>query len=122
MSKLQIKRIYDPPSADDGCRVLVDRLWPRGVSKERAQLGEWFKDIAPSPELRNWFGHDPANWQEFQVRYRQELDANRDGVEHLCALLSKANLTLLYAARDPVINQANVLAQYLHEHCPRRAK
>jgi uncharacterized protein YeaO (DUF488 family) len=122
MPKLQIKRIYDQPAIGDGHRVLVDRLWPRGMSKERAQLNEWFKDIAPTPELRTWFGHDPANWQEFQIRYRQELDANPEAVAHLCAVLATASLTLLYAARDPLINHAHVLAQYLREYCPEQAR
>lgn len=114
---LRIKRIYAAPSPDDGQRVLVDRLWPRGASKERADLTEWYKDIAPSTGLREWFGHDPANWQEFQVRYAQELDANPDAVAHLCALRSKGDLTLLYAALDPVINHAGVLLDYLHAQC-----
>ena len=113
MHMLRIKRIYAAPSPDDGQRVLVDRLWPRGASKERADLTEWYKDIAPSTGLREWFGHDPANWQEFQVRYAQELDANPDAVAHLCALRSKGDLTLLYAAHNPVINHAGVLLEYL---------
>ncbi|MCC2096388.1 MAG: DUF488 domain-containing protein [Hyphomicrobiales bacterium] len=122
MTRLQIKRIYDLPSADDGTRVLVDRLWPRGISKADAQLDEWYKEIAPTTELRKWFGHDRDNWQEFQIRYRQELDANPDAVEHLCAVALKADMTLLYAAHDPVINHAHVLEQYLREHCQSRTR
>lgn len=117
MHTIRIKRIYESPSPDDGQRVLVDRLWPRGISKERADLTEWYKEIAPSTELREWFGHEPALWQEFQHRYAQELDANPDAVAHMCALHAKGDLTLLYAAHDPVINNARVLLAYLHEHC-----
>ncbi|MCB2050274.1 MAG: DUF488 family protein [Novosphingobium sp.] len=87
MARLQIKRIYDLPSANDGHRVLIYRLWPRGISKARAELTEWCKDIAPTLELRTWFGHEPANWHEFQLRYWQELDTNPDAVKHLCAVL-----------------------------------
>ena len=117
MNRLRIKRIYEAPSPDDGQRVLVDRLWPRGVSKERAKLSEWYKDIAPSSELRKWFGHDPVHWLEFQIRYRHELEANPVAVAHMCALRSKGDLTLLYAALDPVINHTGVLLDYLHAQC-----
>ena len=120
MGVVNIKRIYDARSRSDGQRVLVDRLWPRGVSKAKAALDEWFKDIAPSPRLRLWFGHRADRWSEFKVRYRRELDANPAAVAHLCELLGKGDLTLLYGARDPAINQALVLAEYLRSHCPAR--
>lgn len=110
---LQIKRIYDEPSAADGYRILVDRLWPRGVSKERARLDEWLKDIAPSPELRTWFGHKPERFEEFKARYEAELD-NNPAVGRLNALIrSHEAVTLVYAAHDPTVNHARVLLAYL---------
>lgn len=112
---IQIKRIYDDPAADDGTRVLVDRLWPRGISKERAALDLWLKDIAPSPELRIWFDHKPERFAEFSVRYHDELSHN-PAVTTLEGLIGKApNLTLLYAAKDPTINQAVVLQRFLEQ-------
>jgi uncharacterized protein YeaO (DUF488 family) len=109
----QIKRIYDEPAAPDGYRVLVDRLWPRGVSKARAQLDEWAKDIAPTTELRTWFGHEAAHFDEFAQRYRAELDANPT-VERFRALSREQDIvTLLYGAHDPLVNHAVVLRDYL---------
>ncbi|MGV6876731.1 DUF488 domain-containing protein [Pseudochelatococcus sp. B33] len=113
---IRLKRIYDPPAEDDGARVLVDRLWPRGIRKEGARLTLWLKDVAPSPELRRWFGHDPARWDEFSRRYRAELDANGEAVQRLREFLALGPLTLLYAAHDTEHNQAVVLADYLREH------
>lgn len=113
---IHVKRIYDPPCADDGARILVDRLWPRGVSKQAAALTLWFKDIAPTTELRVWFGHDPENWQEFKNRYRAELQGNRPAVEKLLDFLKEGSVTLLYAAHDPTHNHALVLADYLHHY------
>lgn len=112
---LQIRRIYEAPQPTDGTRVLVDRLWPRGVSKERAALDLWLKDIAPSTELRQWFGHDPARWTGFCQRYRAELDANPSCVEQLETLARKGPLTLLFGARNTEQNEAVVLAAYLRE-------
>jgi uncharacterized protein YeaO (DUF488 family) len=113
MAIFHIKRIYDEPSNGDGFRVLVDRLWPRGVSKERAVLDLWLKEIAPSPDLRTWFNHDPARFSEFTARYQTELDTN-PAVEELKQLAAKhQTVTLLYAAHDPEINHAKVLQQYL---------
>lgn len=110
---IHIKRIYDAPSRADGCRVLVDRLWPRGISKERAKLDEWLKDIAPSPELRTWFGHKPERFAEFSARYQAELSHN-PAVEQLKTLAARhQDVTLLYAAHDQTINHAQVLLQYL---------
>lgn len=108
-----IKRIYDDPSADDGYRVLVDRLWPRGISKERAKLDEWLKEIAPSPELRVWFDHDPARFEEFAARYTAELDANEAVTRLQGSIKEHAAVTLLYAAHDPHVNHAAVLLAYL---------
>lgn len=109
----RIKRIHEPADPADGYRVLVDRLWPRGVSKERAELGRWLKEIAPSTELRTWWHHDPAEWPEFNARYRAELDQNPAVAELLDVLDSHPVVTLLYGARDPLLNQAAVLRDYL---------
>jgi uncharacterized protein YeaO (DUF488 family) len=111
--ELRTKRIYDDPSPDDGYRVLVDRLWPRGVSKERAALGEWAKDVAPSDELRTWFHHDVPNWPEFERRYRAELDRNPAAAALRDSLAGHEAVTLLYSAKDEQHNQALVLADWL---------
>lgn len=110
---LIIKRAYEAPAASDGYRVLVDRLWPRGIKKERLALKEWCKDVAPSTELRQWFGHDPAKFAEFSARYRAELRQS-DAAQKLMARARHARtLTLIYGAKDPEINHARVLAEYL---------
>lgn len=117
-SPFQIKRIYDPPAPDDGARVLVDRLWPRGVSKERAALDDWLKDIAPSTDLRRWFHHEQAHFQVFAQKYREELariPAAQAAVQKLLALAKSGRVTLLYAAKDPAINHAIVLQGYLQQ-------
>ena len=110
---VSIKRVYDDPAPDDGYRMLVDRLWPRGVTKQRAELDEWAKDVAPSPELREWFGHDPARFDEFGRRYRAELDANPAVAAVRQRAAAGPRLTLLYAAKDPLVNHAVVLRDYL---------
>lgn len=110
---LRLKRAYDPPSGDDGARVLVDRLWPRGVRKDDLKLTTWLKEIAPTSELRQWFGHDPARFDAFSRRYSAELEANVDAVARLEELLSEGRVTLVYAARDTAHNEAVVLADYL---------
>ncbi|TPK69341.1 DUF488 domain-containing protein [Mesorhizobium sp. B2-4-19] len=110
---LMVKRIYEPPAADDGQRVLVDRIWPRGVSKEHAALALWLKEIAPSDALRKWFGHEPERWAEFQKRYRVELDRNDEAVTQLRDLLRAGKVTLLYGAHDEAHNNAVALAEYL---------
>ena len=115
MSTLWIKRIYSPADPADGFRVLVDRLWPRGVSRQSAALDLWLKEIAPSPELREWFGHDPAHFDEFRVRYRVELERNISAVHQLLRVAARHDTTLLYAARDSRVNHAIVLAEYLAE-------
>ena len=112
---IALKRAYAPPSPDDGQRVLVDRIWPRGVSREEAALDLWLKDIAPSTVLRKWFGHDPARWEEFRARYRKELASNDEAVAQLRALAAKGKVTLVYGARDEEHNQAVVLADYLRD-------
>ena len=112
-AEVHTKRIYDPPSADDGQRILVDRIWPRGVSKQAAALTLWLKEVAPSTELRQWFGHDPARWQAFRQRYAAELDRNPDAVARLRELVKAGRVTLLYAAQDREHNQAVALAEHL---------
>ena len=112
---VRIKRAYEAAITSDGCRVLVDRLWPRGVSKERAELDEWLKDVAPSTELRTWWNHDPARMEEFALRYRAELDSNTEAVRALRALVDAGVTTLIYGAKDPHVNHARVLAEYLKE-------
>ena len=110
---IQVKRVYDPPDRNDGARVLVDRLWPRGARKETVELTVWLKDIAPSPELRRWFGHDPARFAKFSQRYRSELSANKDTVGRMEDLMKSGPVTLFYAAHDTEHNNARVLADYL---------
>lgn len=110
---IAVKRVYDPPSRNDGYRVLVDRLWPRGLTKEDAALDAWSKELAPSAALRKWFGHDPARWEGFRHRYAGELDA---AAEHWRPLLTQAarhRVTLLYGARDEEHNNAVALKSYL---------
>lgn len=113
MGTLRIKRIYEPPLPSDGFRVLVDRLWPRSVSKAEAALDLWLKEIAPSAELREWFGHDPARFDEFATRYRSELKTNVEAVDQLRDIAKAHDTTLLYGAHDRHANQAVVLAEFL---------
>jgi uncharacterized protein YeaO (DUF488 family) len=113
---IRVKRIYDPPDRADGARVLVDRLWPRGARKEEARLRLWLKDIAPSADLRRWFGHDQSRFAEFSRRYRAELSANTEAVREMGDLLKAGPITLLYAAHDEEHNNARVLADYLKAH------
>ena len=113
--RIHVKRIYDDPADEDGFRVLIDRLWPRGLRKEAARLDAWNKDLAPSTALRKWFAHDPAKFGQFTVRYRRELADRRGAIEELRAVIIGDTLTLVYAASDPVHNHAVVLCDYLHE-------
>ena len=112
---IRLKRVYLAPSPEDGVRVLVDRLWPRGVRKADAAIDRWDKEVAPSTELRRWFGHDPRHWEEFRRRYRAELSSNAALVDELRAIASKGRLTLVYAARDELHNEAVVLRDMLAE-------
>jgi len=114
MSSIKLKRIYDPPDKADGQRILVDRLWPRGVSKDKARIDLWLKEIAPSDELRKWFSHDPAKWKEFQAKYRAELFANKAAVAQLKSLVHKGNVSLLYAAKNEDQNQAVVIRDFIN--------
>jgi len=110
---IQLKRVYEKPGREDGLRVLVDRLWPRGLTKERAAVDLWLKDVAPSTELRKWFGHDPARWKEFQTRYRKELRDKKDALKVLKQKSEEQTVTLVYAARDEEHNEALVLKRIL---------
>lgn len=110
---IRIKRVYEAPAPGDGRRILVDRLWPRSLTKAKAGVDIWLKDIAPSTELRQWFGHDPAKWTEFQRRYRQELAQNTPAVAALRKELGRTGGTLLYGAKDSLHNHALVLKAYL---------
>jgi len=115
VSHLRLKRAYEPASPDDGARILIDRLWPRGLSKEKASLDEWIKEIAPSTELRQWFGHDPERWPEFQRRYRAELRQHSQELDRIRALARTRTVTLVYSAHDEKHNDAIVLKDMLLE-------
>jgi uncharacterized protein YeaO (DUF488 family) len=119
---IQIRRAYDPPHRGDGYRVLVDRVWPRGVSKADLDLDEWRKEIAPSTRLRQWFGHDPERWGEFQERYFAELEGKQDSVEELVKRARQGRVTLVYGAKDPDHNQAVALRAYLKRRTARRQR
>lgn len=106
---IKIKRVYEKPDKEDGKRILVDRLWPRGLTKEKASVDLWLKDIAPSTELRKWFGHDPSKWEEFKVRYLRELKENIEPVQILRQELKKGKVTILYGAKDEEHNEALVI-------------
>jgi uncharacterized protein YeaO (DUF488 family) len=110
---VRLKRAYDPPEQGDGYRVLIDRLWPRGVTKEDAKLDEWARELAPSSDLRRWFGHDPARFDEFRRRYRDELLDHEDKLDELRQRARRGALTLVYAARDTEHNDAVVVAELL---------
>ena len=110
---IQLKRVYEKPSRKDGLRILVDRLWPRGLTKDHAAVDLWLKDLAPSTELRTWFGHDPARWKQFQVRYRKELREKKDALNLLKERSKDRTVTLVYGARDEEHNEALVLKRVL---------
>jgi uncharacterized protein YeaO (DUF488 family) len=112
---IQTKRVYAPPSRDDGYRILVDRLWPRGLSKAKAKVDLWLKDVAPSTELRKWFAHDPAKWTEFKRRYTAELKLHRDQMAIVKQHAEKGPVTLLFGARDEEHNEALVLQHLLQK-------
>lgn len=113
---IKIKRVYLEPEKEDGKRILVDRLWPRGLAKEKAGVDLWLKGIAPSTELRKWFGHDPSKWEEFEARYRAELRAKKEELLQLKQEAAQGLVTLLYGARDEEHNQAVVLKKILISH------
>ena len=113
MANIRIKRAYEEPDREDGKRILVDRLWPRGLTKEKAKVDLWLKDLAPSTELREWFAHDPDKWAEFQSRYREELKRNKEQVSLLRREAAKGTVTLVYGAKDQQHNEAVILQKLL---------
>ncbi|MBI4447129.1 MAG: DUF488 domain-containing protein [Acidobacteria bacterium] len=115
LPRIRLKRVYDPPAADDGKRFLVDRLWPRGFRKDALKTDGWLKEIAPSTALCRWFGHDPARWEEFQLRYFAELRGQGEACRDLLAQARQGNVTFLYAARDTEHNNAVALKRYLEQ-------
>jgi len=110
---IKIKRVYEKPDKADGFRILVDRLWPRGLTKEKADLDLWLKDIAPTTELRKWFGHDPAKWEGFKKKYLKELKENEEPVSILKDYLKKGTVTLVHAAKDEAHNEALVIKDFI---------
>ncbi|MBP9925001.1 MAG: DUF488 domain-containing protein [Cyclobacteriaceae bacterium] len=111
--KINVKRVYEKPSKSDGIRILVDRLWPRGMTKEKAAVDLWLKNIAPTTELRKWFDHDPEKWNEFQKKYHRELKKNKEQVSLLNEQMKKGMVTLVYGARDEEHNEALVIMEWL---------
>ena len=111
--KIRFKRAYDIPSDDDGYRILVDRLWPRGISKEKAKIDFWPKDLSPSTELRRWYGHDPEKWNEFKSRYFAELDGNIELLDELLEYINKRTVTFIYSSKEQQLNNAVALKEYL---------
>jgi uncharacterized protein YeaO (DUF488 family) len=112
---LRVKRVYETVSDDDGFRILVDRIWPRGMSKERAKVALWLKDIAPSDRLRKWFGHDQRNWSEFKEKYHKELGDKESLITMVLEKMSSGNVTLLFGAKDEKCNNAVALKEYIDE-------
>jgi uncharacterized protein YeaO (DUF488 family) len=115
MNRIGLRRVYGEPGTDEGRRILVDRIWPRGISKEEAQIDEWMRQVGPSTELRHWFGHDPARWDEFVRRYRAEIAKNPTAFDHLLAEARQGPITLVYGAKDTEHNQAVALKEFLEE-------
>lgn len=112
--KIKIKRVYEKPSGDDGMRILVDRLWPRGLTKQKAAIDLWLKDIAPSTELRKWFAHDPKKWSEFRKKYLQEVKEKEEQISIIKEHLRQGTVTLVYGAMDEEYNEAQVLEELLN--------
>ncbi len=119
---LKIKRVYEDTEASDGVRFLVERLWPRGIKKEKLKLNAWLKEVAPSVRLRQWFAHDPLKWPEFQQRYRAELEAEPEAWLPILEVAQRGNVTLLYSARDPEHNSALLLKSFLEEYLQKNPK
>ncbi len=110
---IRIKRAYESASEDDGCRILVDRLWPRGISKVKAKIDYWLKELAPSTKLRHWYGHDPEKWSEFKSRYFSELDANPELLKELLDYIRKGTVTFVYSSKEQYLNNAVALKEYV---------
>ncbi len=115
---IQIKRIYEPPEPGDGYRVFIDRLWPRGLKKEQAHFDVWLKELAPSTELRRWFGHDPEKWEEFKARYHRELDEQPEAVARIAERAAAGKVTLVFGARAERYSNAAALEEYLESYSP----
>jgi uncharacterized protein YeaO (DUF488 family) len=111
--QIELKRAYDPPAPGDGRRVLVDRIWPRGIARDDLRIDAWLKELAPSPELRKWFGHDPEKWQEFKARYARELNKRPDALAQLLEITKSGRVTLIFGAKDTEHNNAVALKEYL---------
>ena len=118
--KIQVKRVYEVVAPGDGTRILIDRLWPRGLSKAKAAVDVWMKEIAPSTELRRWYGHDAEKWLEFKDRYHAELDENAGAVGELVSQSEKDNVTLLFGSREERLNNAFALKEYLESRARHR--
>lgn len=119
---VRIKRVYEPPSPADGWRILVDRLWPRGLSRDKSQIDEWVKDLAPSDALRRWFDHDPPKWAAFRKRYREELSGQEELLRTLARRAARGTVTLVYGARNPEHNNAVALRGFLEELLKRKGR
>jgi uncharacterized protein YeaO (DUF488 family) len=117
--QIYVKRAYEEPSENDGCRVLVDRVWPRGVTRQRLQLDAWMKELAPGSTLRKWFAHDPGKWRQFKRRYFAELDERPEEVDRLLEMLATGRVTLVYSARNEEFNNAIALKEYLENRTDR---
>lgn len=117
--KIKLKRVYEPASKEDGTRILVERLWPRGIKKSDLVMDKWLKEVAPSSELRKWFSHDPAKWEQFQKKYLIELDASPESVQFIVQALHRGPVTLLYSSKDTVHNNAVCLKNYLESNFTR---
>jgi uncharacterized protein YeaO (DUF488 family) len=115
MKTIKIKRIYEPPAKDDGIRILVDRLWPRGLSKEKAKINLWLKEIAPSDQLRKWYGHDPKKWTEFREKYSSELKDKDELIQLITRKLKEGTITFLYSSKEDKLNNAVALKDYIEK-------
>jgi len=122
MTDIRSKRVYEPADPQDGFRILVDRVWPRGMKKEQVQADLWLKDVAPSTALRNWFGHDRSKWEEFKSRYFSELDAKPDAVARVLDQAARGRVTLLFSAHDAECNQAVALREYVLSRSKRSSR
>jgi len=111
--KIDIKRVYEAPSKSDGKRILIDRLWPRGISKEKAEIHYWAKTISPSAQLRQWYQHDPEKWQDFKKKYFQELNSNPEGMNELRNQIGRGKITLIFSSKEEKLNNATALKEYL---------
>jgi uncharacterized protein YeaO (DUF488 family) len=120
--KIKTKRAYDPLDKSDGTRILVDRLWPRGKSKEDLKIDLWLKDIAPSDGLRKWYSHDPERWEEFKAHYFEELDANKAAMDQLSKAMNKGPVTFIYSAKEEKYNNAVALKEYIERHLRKLSK